>query len=90
MTSACSRVVVFFEFFGAQMLSYGITTWNLRAIANLRYDHIAASATILALVNFFVVSKIAKLKVNRTTALFGYMLGGVSGDVLASYLTRSL
>lgn len=76
----------FLRLFALQFVYYFAATWNFRVIAQAHYVSIAISDAGLAAVQFTLIQRIAKAESNLARA--GYVLGGVTGSLLATFLTK--
>src|ERR1041384_4883579 len=78
----------FCKFFLVQCLMYGLMTWNFRSVAQGRYLNIGASDLLVALIGFKLIKGVGEA--NTNAAWLGYALGGATGSLLATYLTKSV
>lgn len=81
-----SGIKEFVRLFALQFVSYFAATWNFRVIAQAHYVSIAVSDAGLAAIQFTLIQRVAKTDNNLARA--GYVLGGVSGSLLATFLTQ--
>jgi len=72
--------------FCLQFVYYFVATWNLRVVAQAHFVSIAISDAGLAAVNFTLIQRISKAESNM--ARLGYVVGGVAGSLLATFLTK--
>lgn len=78
----------FVLFFSIQFLSYGIVTWNFRAIAQARYLHLFVSDLGCAYLGYTLLKKIQSTE--SWVAKAGYVLGGACGSVLSTFITKQI
>ena len=57
-----NNVAQFFKFFFIQMMSYGLITWNYRAIAMANYVNVGVSDLMFAAVNFSIIKQVGEAK----------------------------
>lgn len=77
----------FTYFFAVQFVIYGLTCWNIRAVAQGKYVNIALSDLFIAAATFTVIKKVSEAKSELARA--GYVAGGVAGSVCSVWLTRT-
>ena len=81
-------VVIFLLFFFAQALNYAVVAWNYRAVAQARYRHLIVSDLACAALGFILIKQVAQA--DSPAAMAGYVLGGASGSLAATWVTRKL
>ena len=77
--------------FAVQTALYGIICINFRAVAHLDYGVALATDFLVASMNFFVISKIAKYGEDRTlwvSYVFGSLVGTALGMFASTLLTH--
>ena len=77
----------FLSFAALQALAYFILVANIRAIAYLNYPFAVLTESTYLLVQWTVVRRM--VKVEGTSAMFGYIVGGTIGSLLSMWLTRN-
>ncbi len=67
-------------------VSYTIIAVNTCAIAKARYLPTLLSSTAFMVVNFFLIQHVAEAR--SLNEFFGYLVGGVGGDVFGIYISK--
>jgi hypothetical protein len=78
----------FLFFFVLQFISYGLITWNYRAISQARYFSIGFSDLCVAGLGFTAIQRVSKAE--GRWAMAGYVLGGAVGSVLSAWITHRI
>lgn len=69
-------------------VSYTLIAINTVAIAKANYQATFISSTVWMMVNFFLIRFVAEATTWRE--FIGYLIGGVSGDMLGIYICKRL
>lgn len=88
MVRIAASVVRITKLFVAQFLTYGVFTWNARAIAHMAYRQAFLSDLLFGFLTYETIKLIGegKTKVERV----GYALGGACGSLVSMWVTHGL
>jgi hypothetical protein len=75
-------------YFTIQFILYALICWNIRAVAEALYPHIALSDFLIAAVNFKIIRKIAKEDESQGAAFYGYICGGMIGSICSVWFMK--